>query len=111
MHFSKIIPEDFYGTERIQVEFANQWRLCLKRTLNKQLQEQKYGSLQFNLNGQFKTGKLNHKLLVGADADYLQADTYAYQLQKQDGTFADAGNNFVYGTKWKHQQWKHSFIR
>jgi iron complex outermembrane receptor protein len=37
------------------------------------------------------TQKINHKLLVGADADYLQADTYSYQLQKQDGTFADAG--------------------
>ena len=96
--FFQDYTRDFYGTERIQWNLQNNGDYVWKRTLNKQLQEQKYGSLQFNLNGQFKTGKLNHKLLVGADADYLQADTYAYQLQKQDGTFADAGNNFVYGT-------------
>ena len=96
--FFQDYTRDFYGTERIQWNLQTNGDYVWKRTLNKQLQEQKYGSLQFNLNGQFKTGKLNHKLLVGADADYLQADTYAYQLQKQDGTFADAGNNFVYGT-------------
>ena len=96
--FFQDYTRDFYGTERIQWNLQTNGDYVWKRTLNKQLQEQKYGSLQFNLNGQFKTGKLNHKLLVGADADYLQADTYSYQLQKQDGTFADAGNNFVYGT-------------
>ena len=96
--FFQDYTRDFHGTERIQWNLQTNGDYVWKRTLNKQLQEQKYGSLQFNLNGQFKTGKLNHKLLVGADADYLQADTYAYQLQKQDGTFADAGNNFVYGT-------------
>jgi iron complex outermembrane receptor protein len=80
------------------VEFATKRRLHWKRTLNKQYVEQNYGSLQFNINGEFKTGKLTHKLLAGADADYLQADTYTYQLQKQDGTYADAGNNFSYGT-------------
>ena len=83
MHFSKIIPGIFYGTERIQWNLQTNGDYVWKRTLNKQLQEQKYGSLQFNLNGQFNTGKLNHKLLVGADADYLQADTYSYQLQNK----------------------------
>lgn len=96
--FFQDYTRDFYGTERIQWNLQNNGDYVWKRTLNKQLQKQKYGSLQFNLNGEFNTGKLNHKLLIGADADYLQADTYAYQLQKQDGTFADAGTNFAYGT-------------
>lgn len=90
--------KDFYGTERIQWNLQQNGDYIWKRTLNKQYVEQNYGSLQFNINGEFKTGKLTHKLLAGADADYLQADTYTYQLQKQDGTYADAGNNFSYGT-------------
>lgn len=90
--------KDFYGTERIQWNLQQNGDYTWKRTLNKQYVEQNYGSLQFNINGEFKTGKLTHKLLAGADADYLQADTYTYQLQKQDGTYADAGNNFSYGT-------------
>ncbi len=89
--------KDFYGTERIQWNLQQNGDYIWKRTLNKQYVEQNYGSLQFNVNGEFKTGKLTHKLLAGADADYLQADTYTYQLQKQDGTYADAGNNFSYG--------------
>ena len=89
--------KDFYGTERIQWNLQSNGDYLWKRTLNKQYVEQNYGSLQFNVNGEFKTGKLTHKLLAGADADYLQADTYTYQLQKQDGTYADAGNNFSYG--------------
>ena len=96
--FFQNYTRDFYGTERIQWNLQNNGDYVWKRTLNKQYQEQNYGSIQFNLNGHFKTGKIQHKLLAGADADYLQADTYAYQLQKQNGDFADAGNNFLYGT-------------
>ncbi len=90
--------KDFYGTERIQWNLQSNGDYLWKRTLNKQYIEQNYSSLQFNLNGEFKTGKIAHKLLAGADADYLQADTYTFQLQKQDGSFSDAGNNFSYGT-------------
>lgn len=93
---------DFYGTERIQWILqnsgTNNGKYLWKRTLNKQYTEQNYGSAQFNINGAFKTGKILHKILLGADADYLQADTYAFQLQKQDGSFADAGTSFNYGT-------------
>lgn len=89
---------DFFAAERTQWNLQKNGDYIWKRTLNKQETEQNYGALQFNVNGEFKTGRFAHKILIGADADYLQADTYFYQLQKQDGTFADAGSSFLYGT-------------
>ena len=66
--------KDFYGTERIQWNLQSKRRLSFEKdqSINKQYVEQNYGSLQFNVNGEFKTEKLTHKLLAGADADYLK---------------------------------------
>ena len=33
---------------------------------------------QANVNGEFNTGKINHKVLIGADSDYSAADSYTY---------------------------------
>lgn len=77
--------KDYFSVERIQWMFdatnpnsAPTWN----RTLNKSYNEQNYGALQINLNGEFETGKLKHKMLFGADADYGTADTYAFQDKK-----------------------------
>jgi iron complex outermembrane receptor protein len=81
---------DFFGTERIVWETnpANQ-RLIFKRNLNRTYNEQNYESLQANLNGEFSTGSIQHKVLIGADADYGTSDSY---------TFYNPDNNLNYGT-------------
>lgn len=88
--------KDFYGNERMQWIRKTNGNYLWNRNLSKQYQEQNYGSLQANLNGEFNTGKVKHKLLFGADADYLQADNYTYYLQKQDGSWSSA--SLPYGT-------------
>ena len=74
--------KDYFSAERIQWEFATPTatRLSWKRPFNKTYNEQNFGSGQININGEINTGKINHKLLFGADADYNQADSYAYTL-------------------------------
>jgi len=89
--------KDFFGNERMQWNLqpgngSYLWSRSMTRTYN----EQNYGSVQANLNGEFSTGKVKHKLLFGADADYLQSDNYTYYLQKQDGSWA--GGSVIYGT-------------
>ena len=81
---------DFFGSERIVWETnpANQ-RLMYKRNLNRTYNEQNYESLQSNLNGEFNTGSINHKVLIGADADYSASDSYS---------FYNPDNNKTYGT-------------
>lgn len=88
---------DFFGNERMQWFLQNNGDFLWNRSLTKQYQEQNYASLQANLNGEFNTGKLKHKLLFGADADYLQADTYTYFLQEQNGNWGNKGS-IAYGT-------------
>ena len=74
--------KDYFSAERIQWEFATPTatRLSWKRPFNKTYNEQNFGSGQININGEINTGRINHKLLFGADADYNQADSYAYTL-------------------------------
>ena len=74
--------KDYFSAEKIQWEFATPTatRLSWKRPFNKTYNEQNFGSGQININGEINTGKINHKLLFGADADYNQADSYAYKL-------------------------------
>ena len=74
--------KDYFSAERIQWEFATPTatRLSWKRPFNKTYNEQNFGSGQININGEINTGRINHKLLFGADADYNQADSYAYKL-------------------------------
>lgn len=81
--------KDYFSSERVQWGYAtpDATRLSWKRPINRTYAEQNYTSLQVNLNGEFKTGNVNHKILVGTDGDYGTNDSYAYDLsQKQYGT-------------------------
>lgn len=83
--------KDYFSTERTTWTLSNnryRWRRNLNRTYN----EQNYNSAQVNLNGEFSTGKVNHKILMGADADYLTSDSYTYYDPNR--------NNAVYGTSY-----------
>ncbi|WP_407401283.1 TonB-dependent siderophore receptor [Chryseobacterium sp.] len=77
---------DYFSTERVQWGYlttnpkADPNRLAWATPFNKTYNEQNYGSFQVNLNGEFKTGKISHKVLVGADTDYGQSDSYSYNL-------------------------------
>ncbi len=83
--------KDYYSTERIQ------WLINTKndvtnpersfyQSLNRTYNEQNYAAVQLNLNGNFKTGNITHKLLSGMDADYGKADSYTYYT-KEFGNF------------------------
>ncbi|MDF2931300.1 MAG: TonB-dependent siderophore receptor [Chryseobacterium sp.] len=74
--------KDYFSTERIQWAYASPTatRLSWTTPLNKTYNEQNYGSVQVNVNGEFNTGKINHKVLIGTDADYGQSDANAYNL-------------------------------
>ncbi|PJJ68023.1 TonB-dependent siderophore receptor [Chryseobacterium geocarposphaerae] len=75
--------KDYFSTERVQWVYATPTatRLSWTTPFNKTYNEQNYGSAQVNLNGEFNTGKINHKVLFGTDADYSQSDSYAYTLK------------------------------
>lgn len=70
--------KDYFSTERVQWAYDAKNRLFWDRPLNKTYNEQNYTSAQVNINGDFNTGKINHKVLFGADADYGTADSYTY---------------------------------
>lgn len=79
--------KDYFSTERTQWSYDTADRLFWKRPVNRTYGEQNYTSLQVNLNGEIKTGSINHKILVGTDGDYGTNDAYAYNLsQTQYGT-------------------------
>ena len=91
---------DFFGSERMQWMYESAKNdYYWDRTAAKNYQEQNYVSMQVNLNGEFSTGKIKHKLLFGGDADYLQADTYTFSYLKNDGSWTPNGDSTVkYGT-------------
>ncbi len=75
--------KDYFSTERIRWIYnsqKNNFNPAWTRPVGKTYNEQNYTSLQINLNGEFKTGNLGHKLLVGTDGDYSQADTQNFKL-------------------------------
>jgi len=86
--------KDYFSTERVQWGYVSD-RLTWKRPLNRTYNEQNYTSAQINLNGEFNTGKINHKVLIGADADYGAADSYTYYNPANKLAY---GNNYLYGT-------------
>ena len=90
--------KDYFSSERVQWGYATPTatRLSWKRPINRTYAEQNYTSLQINLNGEFKTGSVNHKILVGTDGDYGTNDSYAYNLsQTQYGTHGST-NGTIY---------------
>ncbi|MCL1670409.1 TonB-dependent siderophore receptor [Elizabethkingia ursingii] len=87
--------KDYFSTERVQWEYDKNNRLNWKRPLNKTYNEQNYTSFQANVNGEFNTGKINHKVLIGADSDYGSADSYTYFNPSNNKTY---GTGYIYGT-------------
>ena len=76
--------KDYFATERVQWEYDNANRLKWDRPMGRSFAEQNYTSLQVNLNGEFKTGNVNHKILVGTDGDYGTNKAYTF-FDKADG--------------------------
>ncbi|CAH0239448.1 TonB-dependent receptor [Chryseobacterium sp. Bi04] len=78
--------KDYFSSERVQWIYdtkdatVDTNRLSWKRPFGRTYNEQNYTSAQVNINGEFNTGKINHKVLIGSDADYSQADAYAYNI-------------------------------
>jgi iron complex outermembrane recepter protein len=70
---------DYYAVERIQALYTplGNWYRPLGRVDTKE----KYFTGQVNLNGNFKTGKVEHVLLAGLDADRYMTNTYNYDVQ------------------------------
>jgi iron complex outermembrane recepter protein len=76
--------KDYFSTERVQWAYdssKNNFNPSWSRSLGRNYNEQNYTSLQININGEFNTGSLIHKVLLGTDGDYGQADTYAYKIE------------------------------
>lgn len=92
--------KDYFSVERIQWKYTgnpSQSEPTWDRNLNKAYNEQNYTSLQINLNGEFNTGNVKHKVLFGADGDYGTADAY---------TFYNPANNKTFGTSYIVGSWK-----
>ncbi|PIF47381.1 iron complex outermembrane receptor protein [Chryseobacterium sp. 52] len=88
--------KDYFSTERVQWAYEkNTNRLSWNRPLNRTYNEQSYTSIQANINGEFNTGKIGHKVLIGADADYGMSDSYTYYDPANNATF---GTGYIYGT-------------
>jgi iron complex outermembrane receptor protein len=89
--------KDYFSTERVQWGYATASpnRLSWNRPLNRTYNEQNYTSAQINLNGEFNTGKINHKVLIGTDADYGVADSYTYFNPTNNKNY---GTSYFYGT-------------
>lgn len=92
--------KDYFSTERVQWAYNSDNRLFWNRPLNKTYNEQNYTSAQVNINGEFKTGKIAHKVLFGADADYATADSYTYYNPTitKPKAISLYGSNYLFGT-------------
>lgn len=91
--------KDYFSTERVQWGYNKDNRLFWKRPLNRTYNEQNYTSAQVNINGEFKTGRIDHKVLIGADADYGTSDSYTYYNPAiSDPKKNVFGTGYMYGT-------------
>ncbi|HYO22653.1 MAG TPA: TonB-dependent receptor [Flavisolibacter sp.] len=82
----QLYNRDYYGVERIQALANADWT----RPLGKILSDENYYTGQVNLIGKFGTGKIEHSLLAGVDADKTLTDN-------NDFSFPNAGfgnNNY-----------------
>lgn len=87
--------KDYYSTERIQWKNINN-RLAWARPLHKTFNEQNYTSLQVNLNGEFNTGKITHKVLIGTDGDYGVQNNYTYTNPTKYGTNGNTSDGIIF---------------
>ncbi len=88
--------KDFFSTERLTWKYNAADRLYWDRPLNKTYAEQNYTALQLNLNGEIKTGRVNHKILVGTDGDYGTTDNYTYNLSQKNYGTNGSTNGIIY---------------
>ena len=88
--------KDYFSTERITWTYDNAGRLKWNRPVNRTYNEQNYSALQINLNGEFNTGRLNHKILVGTDGDYGTADAYTYNISQTSYGTNGSTNGTIY---------------
>ena len=65
---------DYYSTERVQADSTGKW----VRPLGRQHNQEDYYVTQLDLNGKFKTGKIEHTLLAGVDADRYYTTAYTF---------------------------------
>ncbi|MCO4291729.1 TonB-dependent receptor [Solitalea sp. MAHUQ-68] len=66
---------NYFSTERIQADRNGDW----DRTLTRTKTNENYYTSQLNLTADTKTGKIEHKLLVGADAERYNNITYTFK--------------------------------
>lgn len=65
---------DYYSIERIQADAAGKW----VRPLNRAFNAEDYYLAQVDLNGKFRTGSMEHNVLVGVDGDRYYTKAYSY---------------------------------
>lgn len=65
---------DYFGIERIQAGADGKWARPLGRTNT----DENYYIAQVDLTGKFKTGKIEHLLLAGADADRYEIENLGF---------------------------------
>ncbi len=65
---------DYYAIERIQADANGKWA----RPLNRAFNSEDYYLAQVDLNGKFRTGGLEHNVLVGIDGDRYYTKAYSY---------------------------------
>lgn len=91
---------DYYSTERIQAKANGDW----DRNLTRSKIGENYYNGQANLTGEFRTGKIEHSLLVGLDAErymnisntYTKAVTKTEKVKQPDGTEKDVTTTTTY---------------
>ncbi len=88
--------KDYFSTERVTWTYDDANRLKWNRPVNRTYNEQNYSALQINLNGEFNTGRLNHKILVGTDGDYGTADAYTYNISQTSYGTNGSTNGTIY---------------
>ncbi|HEV7333473.1 MAG TPA: TonB-dependent receptor [Flavisolibacter sp.] len=81
----QLYKRDYYSTERIQALANGDWT----RTLGKILTDENYYTGQVNLVGKFATGKMEHNLLAGVDADKTLTGNNDFRFP----AVANLGNN------------------
>jgi iron complex outermembrane receptor protein len=73
----QVFSRDYYAVERIQAKANGDWA----RPLGIIHTKEKYNTGQVNVTGKFNTGKLEHAILAGMDADHYLTQAYNYDVQ------------------------------
>ncbi len=79
---------DYYSTERVQASANGDWG----RPINRLNTKENYYVAQADINGKFKTGKIEHTLLTGIDADRYYTTGYAFSIANVKNNIYDTIN-------------------